>query len=243
MAARVLVIHWNQAEAASRLEHLRGAGYDCDSVADYGKSYPAIRDHPPDAVVIDLTRRPSHGREVAIHLRRQKQTRGAALVLIEGDEEITAQMRTLLPDAVVTTWPRVRGALKRALENRPENPVVPGTFAGYSGTPLAKKLRIGDGALVALLHAPDGFQAKLEPLPDGVRFQKKADGAGVILAFFRTASDLQRRLPELAGQMRTGRTLWLIWPKKASGVPSDLTERNVREWAWPRASWITKSAR
>ena len=80
-----------------------------------------------------------------------------------------------------------------------------------------------------MLNAPNGFQARLEPLPAGVRFQKKADGAGVILAFFRTADELQRRLPELAGQMRAGRTLWLIWPKKASGVPTDLTERNVRE--------------
>ena len=106
-------------------------------------------------------------------------------------------------------------------------------LAGYSGTPLPKKLRIGEGSCVALLHAPGGFAAKLKPLPKGVRIQKQADGAGVILAFMKSAAMLSRELPALARGMQAGRTLWLIWPKKASGMQTDLGENQVRELVLP----------
>src|SRR5690349_17748836 len=104
-------------------------------------------------------------------------------------------------------------------------------MAGYSGTPLPKKLRIGEGCAAALLHAPGGFASKLKPLPQGARFQKEADGAAVILAFMKSAALLEKELPFLARAMRDGRTLWLIWPKKASGMQTDLSENQVRDAA------------
>jgi hypothetical protein len=107
-------------------------------------------------------------------------------------------------------------------ERARKSPAAPGDLAGYSGTPLPKKLRIGEGAVVALLNAPDGFASQLAPLPAGVRLQKRADGAGVLLAFMK---------PALAREMKDGRTLWLIWPKKASGVETDLSEGRVRDQA------------
>ena len=229
--ARVLLLHWNQGEAAERVERLRRAGFEAEYFAStYSDGgFRQIRANPPDAIVIDLTRLPSHGREVAIHLRGHKTTRPIALVFIEGDAEKTAHVRTLLPDAVFASWPRIGAAVRRALKNRPEQPVMPGTFAGYSGTPLPKKLRIGEGSVVALLHAPEGFEAKLEPLPKGVSLQRQARGAGVMLAFMKSVAMLGRELPALARDMSEGRTLWLIWPKKTSGVATDLSESNVRE--------------
>jgi hypothetical protein len=101
--------------------------------------------------------------------------------------------------------------------------------AGYSGTPLAKKLRIREGSRVALVKAPEGFETKLEPLPPAVRLQKRPDGSDVILAFFTSTAGLERALPRLASCIEQGRTLWLIWPKKASGVKSDLDGSRVRE--------------
>jgi hypothetical protein len=101
--------------------------------------------------------------------------------------------------------------------------------AGYSGTPLWKKLRIGAGSRVALLGAPEGFRAELEPLPPEVQLQSKPDGAGVILAFFTGAASLERQAPGLAAHIRQGRTLWLIWPKKSSGMKSDLDESRVQQ--------------
>lgn len=231
MAARVLLLHWNAAEAAERVELLRRAGFESEYFATTNSDggFRLMRENPPDAVVIDLTRLPSHGREVAIQMRGQKATRQVALVFIEGEPERTAYLRSLLPDAVFTTWARIGPAVRRALKTKPESPAVAATLAGYSGTPLPKKLRIAEGSTVALLHAPEGFTAKLAPLPPDVRFQTRPDGAGVILAFQKSAATLSRELPLLASEIKEGRTLWLIWPKKSSGVASDLDGQKVRE--------------
>jgi len=120
-------------------------------------------------------------------------------------------------------------AARDVAKTKPAAPSVPTPVAGYSGTPLPKKLRIAEGSTVALLHAPDGFAAKLAPLPPDVRLQKRPDGAAVILAFHKSAAALGRELPLLAREIKTGRTLWLIWPKQASGMATDLNGNVVRE--------------
>ena len=231
MTPRVLLLHWNQAEAVERAERLRSAGFQAELLPDPrdGGGLRLIRANPPDAVVIDLARQPSQGLQAASFLRAQKATRQTALVFIEGDPEKTNQVRGLLPDAVFTTWPRVGAAVRRALKECPDEPVRPGIFAGYSGVPLSKKLRIGEGSVVALLHAPADFPAKLKPLPAGAKVQRKTGGAGVLLAFMESVGMLGRELPDLARAMGPGVTLWLIWPKKTSGMASDLGEKQVRE--------------
>jgi CheY-like chemotaxis protein len=226
---RVLLIHWNSAEAAERAERIRREGFEARSCAGPGDiAFRAVRENPPDAVVIDLNRLPSHGRQLGVALRQQKATRSIPLVFIKADPEKTARTRELLGDAIFTTWPRIGAAIRRALRQAPQEPVVPGMFAGYTGTPLPKKLRIQAASVVALLNAPEGFEAKLEPLPGGVRLQKQTKDADVILKFCKSVAALGHDLPELAGEMISGRTLWLIWPKKASGWSSDLSEPAVR---------------
>jgi hypothetical protein len=106
---------------------------------------------------------------------------------------------------------------------------VPDTFAGYTGTPLPKKLRILENSAVALLHAPELFHVKLDPIPPGVRFVAKADVADVILLFVKSVAALSRELPALVKIMRKGRTLWIVWPKTTSALAGDLTEPAVRE--------------
>jgi len=231
----VLLIHWNPAEADARAERLRGEGFEttCFTNQRDGAGFRALRQNPPAAVVIDLARIPSHGQAVGIALREQKATRMVPLLFIEGDPEKTARVRGLLPDAVFTTWPRIGAALRRALRHPPgvkgAPPVVPGTFAGYSGTPLPKKLRIREGSVVALVHAPEGFEAKLAPLPEGARVHRRMGNADVILAFVKSTAALGRELPALAREMQPGCTLWLIWPKKTSALAGDLGEPKVRE--------------
>jgi len=228
---RVLLIHWNAAEGAERMERLRREGFEatCFSNQRDGVGLRLLREDPPDAVVVDLTRLPSHGRAVGIALREQKATRMVPLLFIEGDPEKTARVRELLPDAVYATWPRIGAALRRALRRKPQKPVVPNTFAPYSGTPLPKKLRISENSVVALLHAPEGFEAELAPLPEGVRFERQVREANVILAFATSAAALGRDLSSLAPAMREGRTLWIVWPKKTSTLAGDLSEPKVRE--------------
>jgi hypothetical protein len=106
--------------------------------------------------------------------------------------------------------------------------------AGYSGTPLAKKLGIKEGHSVALLGAPDGFEATLEPVPAGVTFRRRAQGTNdVIVAFHEWRSDLEGRLQTVLRAMDVDGGLWVAWPKKASKVPTDITEDTVREVCLP----------
>ena len=109
--------------------------------------------------------------------------------------------------------------------------------AGYSGTPLHRKLGIKPGHRVLLLDAPDGFEADtLGPLPDGVRVARRASGtADVIVAFHTRRSALARTLPALRGRMEPAAGLWIAWPKRSSGVETDLTEDVVRELALANA--------
>ena len=105
--------------------------------------------------------------------------------------------------------------------------------AGYSGTPLPRKLGIAAGHRLLVERAPAGFA--LEPLPDGVVEHRRA-GAGpydVILAFCADRARLEARFDPLVGLLRPAGALWVAWPKKASGVPTDLTEDGVREVALP----------
>jgi hypothetical protein len=107
--------------------------------------------------------------------------------------------------------------------------------SGYSGTPLPRKLGIKPGHRVALLGAPDGFEADtLGELPDGVGVVRRAGGeADVIVSFHTSRAELERRLPALRAMMEPAAGLWIAWPKRASKVPTDMTEDVVREIALP----------
>jgi hypothetical protein len=102
--------------------------------------------------------------------------------------------------------------------------------AGYSGTPLARKLGIRADARVALVAAPDDFASLLEELPDGVVLRHQARSpSDVVVCFVTRRSDLARRAPRLASLITEDGGLWIAWPKRASGVVTDLRESIVRE--------------
>jgi hypothetical protein len=102
--------------------------------------------------------------------------------------------------------------------------------AGYSGTPLPRKLGIKPGARLGLIGAPEGFDSRLGELPDGVTVRRRLGGspADVIVAFFARRSALERRLPGLRSALGPAGGLWIAWPKRASGVATDVTEDVVR---------------
>jgi len=107
---------------------------------------------------------------------------------------------------------------------------VSAASAGYSGTPLVRKLGVRPGARLGLIGPPDGFDATLGELPPGVRVRRRLAGGAfdVIVAFHARRAALERRLPALAGALDPAGGLWIAWPKRASGVPSDVTEDVVR---------------
>jgi hypothetical protein len=105
-------------------------------------------------------------------------------------------------------------------------------MAGYSGTPLARKLGVRAGDRLAVLGAPDGFA--VGGLPPGVEVRRQARGLfDVIVSFHSRRADLVRRFPVLLRALGVDGGLWVAWPKRASGQPTDLTEDVVREVALP----------
>jgi hypothetical protein len=103
-------------------------------------------------------------------------------------------------------------------------------MAGYSGTPLAKKLGIKEGHRVAFPSAPPGFRELLGELPEDVTVKSRAVGPlDVIVLFVTRRAELERRLPALRGGMDPAAGLWIAWPKRSSGVETDVTENVVRD--------------
>jgi hypothetical protein len=102
--------------------------------------------------------------------------------------------------------------------------------AGYSGTPLPRKLGIKPESRLALFGAPEGFDATLGELPPGVSVRRSARGPlDVMVAFFSERAELERRLPALITALDQAGGLWIAWPKRASGLPTDLGDGVVRE--------------
>jgi len=108
------------------------------------------------------------------------------------------------------------------------------TSAGYSGTPLVRKLGIAAGQTVALLGAPADFRELLSPLPAGVTFVSRlSPGVDVAHLFVSRRAELTRRLPALRARLRDDGVLWVSWPKTTSGVPTDVSENIIRQAALP----------
>ncbi|MFZ2649575.1 MAG: DUF3052 domain-containing protein [Burkholderiaceae bacterium] len=105
---------------------------------------------------------------------------------------------------------------------------------GYSGTPLSKKLGIKPSNRVFIFGAPDGFTELLEPMPERVVFQHRA-GPDTDLAhvFVTRREELSKQLSTLRRKLNPQATLWVSWPKKASKLPTSITEDTVRELALP----------
>jgi len=230
---RIRLVHWKPEEdgARAKVSRLRAAGHRVRVERPQGMAFlKSLRESRPDALVIDLDRVPSHGRDIALAVRHQKATRGIPLVLAGGETEKVQRIRRHLPDAVFTSWRGIRAAIRRAIAQPPSDPVAPASaLAGYSGTPLPRKLGIKPGFVVALVGAPPRFENILRKLPDGVSLRRSARGhANLTLWFVTRQVELQRRMPAMAARTARGH-LWIVWPKKASGMRTDISQKEVRE--------------
>jgi hypothetical protein len=226
----IRLIHWNAGEAGPRAERLRALGYAVNDALPNGPSLlKELAQEPPAALVIDLSRLPSQGRDVALSIRERKASRRVPLVFVGGEPEKVERVRELLPDAVYTTWDGIEDALHEAIAHPPANPVVPeSSFAGYAGKPLPEKLGIRTGSVVGLLGAPPGFADQLGVLPPGARLQWDATGGCTLLVWFvRTPEELHDRIDRLAAALERG-SLWIVWPKRATGLARNLSQQHVR---------------
>jgi hypothetical protein len=102
-------------------------------------------------------------------------------------------------------------------------------MAAYAGAPLPKKLGIAAGTRVALVGAPAGFEGTLRKLPEGATLQRGPAVSGdLVLWFVRSRAELESGVSDVVPLSEGGR-VWIVWPKRASGVLSDLTQQVVRE--------------
>lgn len=227
---RIRLIHWNAAEAAERAARLPADEFHVNHEQLDTAGLRDLRVNPPDALLIDLGRLPSHGRDVGVAMRQTRTTRAIPLVFVDGDPAKVQRVRQLLPDAAYADWPGIQPALHQAITSPPSTPVVPESgLAGYSGTPLPRKLGIKAGYAVATPGAPDDFQATLGALPSDVILRRRVQGRCDLIVWFVGSQRLLRQRVRRYGQKAGPGGLWICWPKKASGVKSDLSERVVRE--------------
>lgn len=106
--------------------------------------------------------------------------------------------------------------------------------AGYSGTPLPRKLGIVEGTRLCPIRAPADYFALLGPLPPGVEVQSRVGaGTGVVHLFSTDRTDLEARLVKLRNRIDPAAAVWVSWPKKSSGVPTTITEDVIRAVALP----------
>ncbi len=226
----IRLVHWNAEEAEERAKILKARGYEVvHKLMDPG-SLREMRENPPDAIAIDLGRLPSQGRDLGMNIRKYKSTRHVPIIFIGGEPEKVKGIRKVLPDAVYTNWEQIEHSLEYAIANPPSDPVTPeSVFDVYKETPLKKKLGLKPNTVIALIGAPDGFLEILGSLPDGVTLREQARGrVDLALWFTKSRTDLEKRIERMAEFIGEGH-LWILWPKKASKVETDLTQVVVRK--------------
>ena len=198
------------------------------------KGPPDLRElaaEPPDAVVIDLDRRPSDGLVIGIHLRRQPATRHTPQVFAGGEADKVERVRAILHDARFTDWDGIGAILRTAIERPPSDPVVPDAMSPYAGVPLEQKLGLTGSSRVRLIGAPEDFAEKMEEA-------RRTDGeAELVILFARTLDDLEQELTGAMDSVAEEGSLWVAWPKGGKGARGDLTQLVVRERCMG-AGWV-----
>jgi hypothetical protein len=191
----------------------------------------ALAADPPDAIVIDLDRRPSEGLVIGIALRRQPTTRHVPQVFAGGEPDKVERVRAILHDARFSDWDGIGAILRTAIERPPSDPVVPDAMAPYAGASLEQKLGLTGSARIRLIAAPDDFADKIETA-------RQTDGeAELVMLFARTPRELEEELPAAMEAVADDGSLWVAWPKGGEGTRGELTQLVVREQGMA-AGWV-----
>jgi CheY-like chemotaxis protein len=228
--ARLRLIHTRASEAAPLIGALERAGYQVDWVPHVDTAeLRRIRQAPPDAIAIDLSRLPSYGKYIAVALRRSKPTRRVPLVILEGAPEKVAPLRELLPDAVYTDREGLLEAVAGALANPPENPVVPSSQLEVSIRTAAQKLGIRAGATIGVIDPPGDYLRVLGTLPEDVSIEEDPEKpARLTLWFVHDPDEYRERLPRMRRWAAAGK-LWILWAKRSASKDGRITQPLIRE--------------
>jgi hypothetical protein len=226
---KLRLIHWNVEESKPRIAQLTALGYEVDSTPMSSASMRTLWEHPPDAIVIDLTRLPSQGRDLGIMIRKRKSTRETPIIFVGGVGEKVARVKSLLPDAYYASWENVGENVSYAIQHPQVNPTVPESgMAAYAGTPLLQKLGIHTDMIVGLFSAPPEFQQTLGTLPPQVSLVANPDfRCDLALWFVHTNRDLHEDFEKVVSDIGSD-GLWIIWPKnslKRTGLSQNVVRK------------------
>ncbi len=196
---RLRLIVWNAAEAAEKAKVLEADGYEVDHEVPANYTFrKSLRENPPAAVIIDLGRIPSRGRDVALSL-------GSLPIVFVGGTPAR------YPDPVCATWDNLTQVLKNL---PPPAGKTRSALAAYAGTPLVKKLGIKENMTINLQGAPPAFEETLGDLPEGVLLRHSGRAkSDLTFWFIRSQEELDRELGYL-----TAARIWILWPKKTAGL-------------------------
>jgi hypothetical protein len=232
---KLRLICWNAELAKDHAKVLKAAGFAADSSPMQGSGIVSqMREFSPDAVVIDLDRLPSQGREMALMLRGSKSMRHMPIVFAGGQPEKVARIRAELPDAVYASWNAIGEAIALAITVPPRNPVRAIPPVRSNDSSLVRKLGVGPKMQISIIGAPDGFEEILGDLPEGVSTSTRlSKQTKLVLYFVRTSDALNNALEHLAGQLPRGSAAWIIHPKLGPRAKRDFNQNDVRDRALP----------
>jgi CheY-like chemotaxis protein len=228
---RVVLITWAK-DVDDKLTSIRGVADEVETLAPNGPlDLRALAANPPDAIAIDLSRRPSDGLVIGIQLRRQPSTRHTPQVFAGGEPGKVDRVRAILPDARYSDWDGVATILRTAVERPPDDPVVPDAMAPYSAASLEQKLGLTGSARVRLIDAP-------EELVERIETARQTDGeAELVILFARTPAECDLRLQDAMESVAERGSLWIAWPKGGKGARGELTQLVVRRQGMA-AGWV-----
>jgi len=216
----------NAPEAATILKLLRGTKFQ----VDYDEKFrPALlrawREDPPFAFVIDLSRLPSHGREIAVALRQSPRTRPVPIIFVNGEADKVKAIRGVLSDAKYCTIEDLVETLRTA-QPLPDATTPAAMMDRYALRTAVQKLGITEKSRVVLVEAPQNATAVLGNLPRGAQFVEE-DG-DVTLCFATSPDELRAAMSDLR-KLAAKTKLWILWRKKSAPGHSGVTEPLVRE--------------
>jgi CheY-like chemotaxis protein len=227
---RVRLFHWKAAEAAHYIAELKAAAH----VVEYQEHFQtellrACRKSPPDAFIVDLSRLPAQGREIAIALRQSPATRNVPVIFCQGAPEKIQTTRQHLPDAVYCKLSSLVSRLQRELSKPRKQTVVPvPIMKRYAGRTAAQKLGIKEGNMVRVVDPPRDYLQVLGALPSGVEFlEDDSQPASVTLCFVHEPDWLRGAMSGLRKTARTSK-LWILW-RKGKSERGGVSEPLVRE--------------
>ncbi len=196
---------------------------------EYDETYTSAlmrewRQYPPDFFVIDLSRMPSRGMEIAIALRQSPRTKHVPIVFCDGIPEKVERIREGLPDADFCTLPTLIKTVKAA--RVPVDPVKPADMMNrYATRSTAQKLGVKEGNKVAVVNAPRNVISVVGELPPGAEFCEQA--GDVTLCFVHSADELRADLSRVR-VLADVTKLWMVWCKKTSRAHTGVTDDLVR---------------